>query len=250
MKIRLYTLLWQKKQTIHSADLQGIACDMELNIDMCTTGRVELSSGFPKPLTERILLSECGTSSSSELHQDSSLSSSVLTIDSPQNQKYNQSKTHTLEDYEISESKQNSHILYQGQWYHINKFVSWEQGKFYMPKQSRLNRFYSNYVVFDRFIPYDHDSSNANTIRHGTVTASWQKGEYVFGIVRRILKQSLRGKSAFPLFSCKIKENSQDTEFAVQKLLPMDNSDNHGLSKYLSNSKHYTWTRERNLSQL
>lgn len=31
------------------------------------------------------------------------------------------------------ETRKNTHIFYKGNWYHISQFVSWEQGKFYMP---------------------------------------------------------------------------------------------------------------------
>ena len=92
-----------------------------------------------------------------------------------------------------------THIyFYQGGWYHINQFVTWEQGKLYMPKQAIPNRFYSNYVVFDKFITTKSNTPSA--VSQNTYIAAWNNRKYVFGKIKRLIKLPVRGKSAYPIF--------------------------------------------------
>ena len=105
-----------------------------------------------------------------------------------------------------------------------------------MPTQSRLHRFYTNFVVFDKLIPFIQADS---PICHNTAIASWKKGNYVIGSIKRIVKLSVRGKSAFPLFTWD--KASLDVELAFQELFPL-NKNAYGLSKTMKWSKKFTWT--------
>jgi hypothetical protein len=40
------------------------------------------------------------------------------------------------------------------------RFLSWEQGNFYIQKQSCLTRFFSNYVLFNKFLPNTPSKEN------------------------------------------------------------------------------------------
>ena len=115
-----------------------------------------------------------------------------------------------------------THIyFYQGRWYDINQFVAWEQGKLYMPKQARLNRFYSNYVVFDKFITTK--SNTPSVVSQNTCIAAWNNGKYAFGKIKRLIKLPVRGKSAYPIFHWDKTLIAQDVEMAIQLMLPIEN---------------------------
>ncbi|CAC5387943.1 unnamed protein product [Mytilus coruscus] len=130
----LFTVVANDVELLHSADLLDMACDdimdHDKNEEMNQNGSEQSSnSQMHAPLADGpVALS----TSLTETHQTTG-----------QNEQVVQEK----------ETRKNTHIFYKGNWYHISQFVSWEQGKFYMPKQSRLNRFYSNYAIFDKFLP-------------------------------------------------------------------------------------------------
>lgn len=88
-----------------------------------------------------------------------------------------------------------------------------------MPKQSRLTRFYANYVIFDKFLPSDSLLNQESQLTLGDFIATWSKGNFYFGKLMRIIKQSIKGKCAHPQFIWKKSSNSAgETDFAMQIL--------------------------------
>lgn len=242
----VHTALGNDQQTTHSDDLIDMATDSSTNMD-----HEEVS--LPQS-TQNISIAQ--SDQNAEYGGTSILNTLTKTVTETAIEKNTIERLQATEEQVITqrclkdsqkvkdngdfEAQKNTHIFYQGNWYHINQFVSWEQGKYYMPKQSRLTRFFSNYVVFDKFISSENEASQS-LVRHDTVIASWQNGKYVFGLVKRIIKHSIRGKSAYPVFKWD-KTCTSDIDIASQELLPINNNLSNGLCKQLHLSKHFRWT--------
>ena len=107
-----------------------------------------------------------------------------------------------------------------------------------MPKQARLNRFYSNYVVFDKFIATKSKTPSSAHVKQNTYIAAWNNGKYTFGNIKRMIRLSIRGKCAFPIFHWD--KSTQDVEIAIQVLLPIEKNEN-DLSRTLKWSKTFAW---------
>lgn len=220
----IHTVLSNDQQTVHSDDLQDIASTITDNALFDTDQIMETSN-------EQAILDELTSTTSASTKKQLHVST---------HEELKESKTKYSNSYSIEpedDSKKNTHVFHRGYWYQINQFIAWEQGKFYMPKQSRLNRFYSNYAVFDKFIPSEQD--NSNTLKHNIVIASWKNDKYTLGFVRRIIRQSVRGKSAYPIFYWD-KKGEKDVEIAIQMLNPNDHCNN-GLCRLYTLSKKYIW---------
>lgn len=188
----------------HSSDLIDMACDQQ------DTNEIENMNDKGKTLEPLCLTS---TKRISQGPQPQIAATSSAQVDIPVN-----SKNLDL-DPQKHTSKKNTHIFYKGNWYHISQFVSWEQGKFYMPKQSRLNRFYANYILIDKFLPSVSDSSHDSQLVLGDFIASWSTRHYFFGKIARIIKQSTKGKCAHPQFIWKKESDTAGiNEFAIQTL--------------------------------
>lgn len=219
----ILTALSNDQQITHSSDLVDIACDEQTfeETETCT-GTTEQNVMEPGAMTVDNLDFSLQTSSET---------STCIEINPLQQ---------NIVHHNHNDKRKNTHVLYNGRWYHINQFISWEQGKFYMPKQARLTRFFSNYVLFDKFMAAKSEDKAVTAVFPSTLIASWTQGKFVFGTVKRIVKLPLRGKSAFPIFKWEKSENQDHVDIAIQLLSPKENHE-HGLSTCLVKSNDFQW---------
>ncbi|CAG2207138.1 unnamed protein product [Mytilus edulis] len=153
----LFTVVANDVELLHSADLLDMACDDIVDHDK----------------DEELNLNGSEQSSNSEMHAPLADGPVALSTSLTETHQTTGQNEQVIQE---KETRKNTHIYYKGNWYHISQFVSWEQGKFYMPKQSRLNRFYSNYAIFDKFLPPESLLNQDKHLTRGDFIATWNNG--------------------------------------------------------------------------
>lgn len=215
----LLTTLGNDRQTIHSADLLDLASDTSFNSE-----QQESSDNNINP--DNFYTKEAMPSSSTE-NTPCSMSVTCTMEKSEENENIEETKSLNSNPHD-QELKQNTHIFYQGRWYHINQFIAWEQisslpgskGNFICQSKQDLTVFTVT-VAFDKFITTKSNTPSA--VSQNTYIAAWNYGKYTFGNIKRLIRLSVRGKSAYPLFYWDKTLRTQDVEMAIQLMLPIEN---------------------------
>jgi hypothetical protein len=137
------TVMANDPAVLNANEMIDVVCDLETSTACSSTSRAPT----PHASTSRAPTLQTSTSRASTARS----SGATVTAQSVQSRSVDlfSSMPSTVHDAVQKHINTNTHVFYQGHWYHIARFVAWEQGRIYMPKMARLTRFFNSYAVYD-----------------------------------------------------------------------------------------------------
>ena len=166
----LATVLLNDREQATRNDLIDIAASISQVISVCSESKQQENYLSPQePNSSKFIESQFQHKSTNNVH--------ILSDDSPEMVfgKRNLKETDANAGSKYLQRNSYSYVRHEGQTYHISEFLSWQQGRLYIPSTGRQNRFFvAHDKRYEVFLSSGENTDSAN-LRHKEMVWLWRE---------------------------------------------------------------------------